>query len=923
MQFSNVSIVLVLVSCVAASVGAQEPAAPYTCGFEEGPGIFRLEAKGEGCQAVLDEGEAHAGRRSVKLVDGGGDDAELTWRHEWENWSKKTRSAALVWARHWDPAHPITVKKGRAYEVRAYVKTQDAYAVGIRIAVWSKEGWPVRGQADRFSPIVSGTHDWQWISARVACTSGDGELSEIAIAPLGKGTVWVDDVSVTEYQEADAPSINGGVYPPLRLEDVGVETASCLALEFIGDLQCLRAERPENWLVLSDDDAGFKDGVRPASVGRTKVLDNPDGTLNWQDAYRHTVFLVLPRPLQSGKHYRIAMLNVGVERQESPLAFDEHTAVSRAIKANQFGYIPDALKYAYLGDWLGSAGTLSLDGLTSEFQVVDAKTGQAVFRGMPALRMRHDQREDLSTSTLHNLTGEDVYDLDFSAFTTPGEYYVLVPGVGRSYPFRIADDVYAEPFVQCTRAILHQRCGIELKEPYTSYARGACHRGPAFEIKATLVINGLEAEDELVAKDPSIKTGRQLDVWGGYHDAADYDRLARHYGIPPCLLIAYEMFPKAYADGQLNIPESGNGIPDIVDEARWQVDFGVRMQDPDTGGVRGGAGPNAVVTAPADKDANPIYVYSTDPLTSLQFAGVAAQSARVLSGLGKAGDAALYLERARKAWAYGIANEGEKYLIPHAFAALELFRATGEPAYHDALLKDAPAVTRLNPLEQADYGGVYVWNVWMSYAMAREKRIDENVREACRQCVIAAADHEAKLMDSYAYRMPNWIPAPVRYGWGNNGNFPGGEYSVMAWYLTGQKRYRDYALMAADFSLGCHPTGTVFITGMGERHVKWALHPFSDPLGTAIKAPVKEPLPGMFVANVHGYPTEFSGWQSQLLYVYANPSEGTDNFFPASKEWPDLRLHADIGWVPIVCEAGLTMHGAFLYGGLLSAAGAH
>ncbi len=918
---STLALLCLLASGALPSAAAQEGKALYSCDFEQGPGIFRLDAKGEGFGAQLDPAVAHSGRQSVKLVDPGGQDTDLTWRHEWENWSKRPASASVHWERGLTPEQPLVVRKGRSYEVRAHVKLQDAYAVGVRLTVWAKDGWPVRGQAERYSPILRGTRDWCWISARVACTSGDGELSDITIALFGKGTAWVDDVSVTEYEEADTSSINSGVYPPLRLEEVAVETASCLALEFVGDLQYFRAERPENWLVLSDDDAAFQAGVRPVSVGRTKALDNPDGTLGWQDAYRHNVFLLLPRPLQPGRHYRIAMLNAGIEREEYPFAFDERASVSRALKANQFGYIPDALKYAYLGDWLGSAGTLSLEGCTNEFQVVDAKTGKVAFTGKPALRMPHDRKEELSTSTLHNLTGEDVYELDFSALTTPGEYYVLVPGVGRSYGFRIANDVYDEPFRVCTRAILHQRCGSELKEPYTSYARGACHRGPAFEIKATAMDNGPESEDELVAKDPAIKTGRQLDVWGGYHDAADYDRLVRHYGIPPCLFILYDMFPKAFTDGQLGLPESGHGVPDLVSEALWQVDFGVRMQDPDTGGVRGGVGPNAVVTNPADKDDNPIYVYSPDPMTSLEFAGVAAEAARVLGGLGRKDDAARYIEHAEKAWAYAASRQGEKQLIPHAFAAVELFRATGRPAYHEAFLKDAPAITQLNALEQAPHGSVFVWNVWMSYAMAKEQGIDEQVRQACRRCIVAAADHEAQLMDSFAYRMPNWIPAPIRYGWGNNGNFPGGEYSVMAWYLTGDRRYRDRALLAADFSLGCHPTGTVFITGMGRRHIKWALHPFSNPLATSIKAPVKQTLPGMLVSHVHAYPTVFTGWQTQLLYVYANPKQGVDNFFPASSQWPDLRLHADIGWAPIVCESGLTMHAAFLYGALLSAGG--
>ena len=130
--------------------------------------------------------------------------------------------------------------------------------------------------------------------------------------------------------------------------------------------------------------------------------------------------------------------------------------------------------------------------------------------------------------------------------------------------------------------------------------------------------------------DPAIKTGRTIEAWGDYHDAADHDRLIGHVRIPAVLLTLYEMFPKAFTDGQLNIPESGNGIPDLVDEARWGVDFWVRMQDAGDGGVRGGAGPNAAVTAPPDRDNNPIYVYSKDPLSSLSLAAIAAQLSRVL-----------------------------------------------------------------------------------------------------------------------------------------------------------------------------------------------------------------------------------------------------------------------------------------------------
>ena len=896
----------------------------YSCDFEQGTGIFTLVAKGEAFAASLDDASAHGGRQSVRLFDPGGADADLTWRHEWDDRPGRDRGAFVHWARDGRSGRSFELRQGHTYEVRAYVRTEEAHGLGIRATVWAAEGLPVRGQPERYSPIVRGTRDWGWLSARIACTSGDGELAEITIALLGRGTAWVDDVHVLEYEEEDSPSINYGVYPPVRLEDVRVGTASCIALEFIGDLHYLKAEEPENWLVESDEDAAFADGLRPEKVGRMKVLDNPDGKLYWADTYRHTIFLVLPRALQSGKRYRVVMTNVGVERGEFEILFDDRANLSRSIKANQYGYLPDALKYAYLGGWLGSAGPLALGAYADEFHVVDAATGQVVFSGKPELRMSHDRHESLSTSALGNLTGEDTYELDFSRFATPGTYFVFVPGVGRSLPFRIASDVYAEPFYHCARALLHQRCGIELKEPWSKFPRAACHRSPGVQINATIVEHGSEDQDRLVEEDPGIKTETRLDAWGGYHDAADYDRLVGHYRIPASLLILYEMFPTAFPDRQLGLPESGDGLPDIVDEALWQVEFGIRMQDPQDGGVRGGAGPNAVVTAPPDLDANPIYVYGEDPITGLSLAGVAAQAARVLEGLGRHERAARYLERAQAAWSYGLGNGGEKFPIPHAFAALELFKATGEPAYHQAFLTQVGPLTEADALAQARHMGLFVWNVWMSYLMWDDEAVDDGVREAFRQRVIGAAEKEIENMQSYAYRMPNWIPSPVRYGWGCGTNFPGGEFLVMAWYVTGEQRYRDYALLAADFSLGCHPTGTVFITGLGQRHVKWALHPFSDPLAAHVNAPVEGVLPGIPLFGVHAYPPSFSGWQSQLLYIYADPSRGVDNYYPPASQWPDLRLFADVGWVPILSEYSVSstmLHTTFLYGALLAAGG--
>ena len=584
---------------------------------------------------------------------------------------------------------------------------------------------------------MRGTRDWGWISARVACTAGDGELASVTLALLGKGTAWVDDVSIVEYERQEPESINFGRYPPLRMRELRVETASCLAMEFIGDLDSFQAEKPSNWLVQSDDDPDFQAGIAPATIGRIRQLDNPDGTLWWNDTYRHTIFLLLPKSLTSGRHYRVVMRNVGSDREAFMLAFEERTSVSRAIKANQYGYLPNATKFAYLGDWLGS-GTTGFGGTSSEFFLVDVATGRTLFRGKPQLRLRHDQKQSFSTSDQGNLTGEDVYELDFSSFQSPGEYFVVVPGVGRSLPFRVAEDIYRQPFYHCA--------------------------------------------------------------------AGDFPPAVWH---------------------------------------RAQAAF------------------------------HPIYVYDKDPVSSLSLAAVAAQLSRVLNDLGSKQDAAFYLERAEKAWTYGNSHGGEKYRIASALAAIELYRSTGKQAYHDAFLQQAPA--EFETTAQERHMGHFAWSAWMSYALCAPSVADAKVQTVCRERILAAADQELKSLEQYAYRVPYTGVGgrPLRYGWGCGTNFfSGGDFSVLAWRLTGQKQYRDAALLAADYSLGCHPTGTVFITGLGQRHIQWAMHTSSNPMGVKVGRPVAETLPGIPIFGVHAYPLGFGGWQSQLLYAYADPSVG-------------------------------------------------
>ena len=186
-------------------------------------------------------------------------------------------------------------------------------------------------------------------------------------------------------------------------------------------------------------------------------------------------------------------------------------------------------------------------------------------------------------------TGEEVLELDYSTFNIPGEYYFYVDGLGRSIDFKISSTALSEAFYTHARGLYHKRCGIAKTQPYTAWTSPACHssvipgRFPGnadhyrkgkgekesgfFDIKD----NRIEVKHfDLISDNPPYQN-ITVPAIGGWHDAADYDRRPYHLRIVSDLATVYLMKPENFIDGQLNIPEGGNGIPDILDEAAWGV----------------------------------------------------------------------------------------------------------------------------------------------------------------------------------------------------------------------------------------------------------------------------------------------------------------------------------------------------------------
>ncbi len=202
------------------------------------------------------------------------------------------------------------------------------------------------------------------------------------------------------------------------------------------------------------------------------------------------------------------------------------------IKLNQLGYRPHMVKVAKIS---APATTLRPP---QTFRIVDAATGRTVFQGTLRKVAENDP-----------VSGDDVWDADFTPLRQSGRYKFVVDGVGESFPFEVRDDIYDNLFRDAVRFYLLQRCGVALTPQHAGpFAREACHLGD----RQALTRDGAE----------------QRDVSGGWHDAGDCNKYAAWVRYPLFMMLdLYDLRPTAFRDKQLNIPESGNGIPDLLDEA--------------------------------------------------------------------------------------------------------------------------------------------------------------------------------------------------------------------------------------------------------------------------------------------------------------------------------------------------------------------
>jgi endoglucanase len=617
------------------------------------------------------------------------------------------------------------------------------------------------------------------------------------------------------------------------------------------------ATRLSSYIITSADDAAYSKAASPSKVGRKSkgtefawfvdawingraVNNRPDHTKE------HWLYLTLPTSMQVGKTYTLSTGNLAKNKNTWQVVFDVAKTRSEAVHVNTLGYVPTApQKFAYVYHWQGDAGSLDVQSLVGRaFHLVDTKTGNKVFSGKVAFRMPKTQRETTQASDTPNgnFLGADVAECDFSKFSVPGNYVVAVDSVGCSWPFEIGGDVYRAAFVATARALYHNRSGIALKKPYTEFERPAPHHtkltpGFAGKLHYTTVRFTEWGSESGDAKVLSVgDKGALTETWGWYQDAGDWDSYESHLRVAQELLLVYSMAPQKFKDGDLNIPESGNGNPDILDEAAWLPRCCYRLRQEllkkkwGTGGIglriAGDAFGSDEGTKPDGtkfgrgswEDTDRLWMASgEDPWSTLRYAGVAANLARFIKRDPEGID---WSKEAKEAYAWGLKNTRpgdeakEDYHLRdvRAYAAASLFALTGEKSYETQLAKDTEwiATNTLLWSENALYGPSI-------YALSSNGSIkcDPTLLARLRNAVIATAD--AELVATSSKRALRW---------GGNFDFPmlvGQQTTPMilagavGYTLTKKVAHLGVIYTTCDYFLGTNSLNQTWITGVGPR----------------------------------------------------------------------------------------------------------
>ncbi|MBN1481507.1 T9SS C-terminal target domain-containing protein [candidate division KSB1 bacterium] len=509
------------------------------------------------------------------------------------------------------------------------------------------------------------------------------------------------------------------------------------------------------------------------------------------------------------------------------------------IRINQIGFYPHGPKTAIV-----------VESSAEQFFITTPDLQDTIYTGT------------LSAPRSWQYSQETVKQADFSDVTTIGTYIVLVPDMGYSAPFDIKPRVHQEVARATTKAFYFQRMSIDLTEEYAGkWARPMGH--PDTEVLVHASAASAERPEGTILSCPR-----------GWYDAGDYNKYIVNSGISVYTLLSiYEHFPEYSRSLETNIPESGDAVPDVLDESLWNIRWMLAMQDPHDGGVyhKCTHANFSGVVMPHQATA-PRYVVQKSSTAALDFASVMAQAARIfrdfeieLPGLA---DSCLTAALGAWDWArhhphtyyrqnninnkfdpdittgeYGDSDDSDEF----RWAAAELYITTQQDSF----------ITAINPLV-GNSASVPAWpsvGTLGLYSLAFHRKnltaaIDTTVLK--NRLIRLADDLQAELSRSAYQVMLTTFP------WGSNAVAANQSMAcIQAFKLTADSSYLDAAIANLDYLLGRNATTFCFVSGQGDKPPMHFHHRPSE------ADDVVEPIPGLLAGgpnpsqqdNCPGYPS--------------------------------------------------------------------
>lgn len=468
-----------------------------------------------------------------------------------------------------------------------------------------------------------------------------------------------------------------------------------------------------------------------------------------------------------------------------------------AIKLNQVGFLNSSEKYAYVSgfedEFKATEGT--------QFQVKRVSDDSVAYTGELVLDKAYDAE-----------SGERVLKAVFTDLKDSGDYYITVnaDGIDKSLKFKIGNDIFKPLLADAARYYYYQRSGIDLTAPY-------CTDFPRKDYTPQDTAAVFES-------DPT----KTKDVSKGWFDAGDKGKwMVDGAAAVTNLLWSYEMFPESYSDKQFNIPESGNGVPDVLDEARWELEWILKMQDTD-GGIYG-----RVNSSPNDGQIEKRVINDTfngvanvKPTNDTAAAAAALAHASIVYRTYDPAFADKCLNAAKSAWDYlehnpnnvkGPGYTADKDNDSRLEAAASLYRATGESKYNDYFVANYTQGKKEYENTTGDWVGT--WNFAFFYYMKANNRNSDAVKWFNDEFTIWVNDR-TNISKSNAWG--NTI-SDGNYYWGSNNIVLG----TCTEALIGSKLLGTYndaiknmAMSSLNYILGANAMRKSFVTGYGDDSIK-------------------------------------------------------------------------------------------------------